>query len=297
MKYGRFMVSGICAIILLTISSGLQAKEEVKQSDQAASLEEARTYEESMLNLLVPTNLQPLQVEFIVQHRFEGTIDDKPLKNFFGVDKGASVRLGLRFLIWSKLEVNASHIFNEHEYEAGLSYALFFPKIFLKAQLDAQYLNYPFQKTETDPDNPLAGQLIQILGFPLIPLPKHKIVNSYFLQFALQTYPIFGRITPVVNAGYDGYNNKRVGLGMGLSVKIIDWLYAQGEFYPNFYKSGWKRDESGSLHCYAFGFLFQTPTHNFILMVGNNTQIGTRRMMMGTNTKSLHLGFNITKVW
>jgi len=131
----------------------------------------------------------------------------------------------------------------------------------------------------------------------LFSFSKHKIVNSNFLQFALQTYPIFGRITPVVNAGYDGYNNKRVGLGMGLSVKIIDWLYAQGEFYPNFYKSGWKRDESGSLHCYAFGFLFQTPTHNFILMVGNNTQIGTRRMMMGTNTTSLHLGFNITKVW
>jgi hypothetical protein len=305
MKHKSYLLIGIFIFFSITFAKEIRAKEEIKPDDQKGPAEEILSYEESMLNLLVPTNLRPLQVEFIVQHRFEGNVADKPFKNFFGADQGASVRLGLRFLIWSKLEINASHIFNEHEYEAGLSYALFFPKIFLKAQLDGQFLNYPYQKSETDPDNPLSGQLTQILAFQLNPLyalslyssSKPKIVNSYYFQFALRTYPIFGRVTPVVNVGYDGYNYKRVGLGTGLSIKIIDWLYVQGEFYPNFYKSGWKRDESGGLHCYAFGFLFQTPTHNFILMVGNNTQTGTRRLMMGTSTKSLHVGFNITKVF
>ena len=277
----------ICTAIisLMFFPALLLGKEEARPEEKDEPIAEEPSYEVSMPNLLVPTNMDPLHFEFVIQHRFEGALADKPLKNFFGMDKGAVVKLGLRFLMWSKLEVNVSHTFDRHEYEAGLSYAVFIPKIFMKLQLDAQYLNYPYEKT--DPDEPYAGILTS---------PKHKIVNSYYLQLALETYPIAGRIKPVINIGYDGFNNKRIGLGVGLSVKLLSWWYIQGEFFPNFYKSAWKRDESGGLHTYAFGFMFQTPSHNFILMAGNSTQIGTRRMMMGTGTKALHLGFNITKM-
>ncbi len=282
MKFKSQCLSGIGVIAFLLCGQMAFSQDEKKQDVQNVK-EEIKLKEVSLPNLLVPTNLDPLQPEFIVQHRFEGAISDQPLKNFFGAEEGATVRLGLRFLIWSKLEVNVSHIFSEHEYEAGLSYAVFLPKLFLKLQLDAQYLNYVYERTKYD--------------LWLYQITEKKIINDYYLQFSMETYPILDRIKPVINVGYDGYNRKRVGCGVGLSVKVVDWLYLQGEFFPNFFKNDWRGNNAGSFHSYAFGVMFQTWGHNFILMVQNGIDIGTRRLMMGSDQKALHLGFNITKVF
>jgi hypothetical protein len=282
--YAVTAVLFIMSICGLTASAEEAAKKKAEggQTAYEGHAYDDVTYEESLPNLLVPSNLNPLQVEFVIQHRFEGAVADQPLKNFFGAEAGAAVRLGLRFMIWSKLEVNASRNFDRQEWEAGLSYAFFIPGAYLKLQLDAQYLNYKYRYDASE-FLPAAGD-------------SSRVVNDYFLQLAVSTYPLGGYVTPVINVGYDGFNRKRVGLGVGLSVKIVHWLYVQGEFFPNFFRDSWKGTEAGRLHSYAFGVMIQTKSHNFTIMAGNTTHIGTRQLMMGCDEKSVKIGFNITKV-
>lgn len=262
-----------CSVIMLAFACGPAYAldgEEKKEGESWFAME--KQSEASMPNLRVPTNLDPLQVEFIVQHRFEGSLapKDEPLKNFFGLDVGAQVRIGLEFVAWSKLMITAWHYFALQEYDIGLAYALFAPRLFMKFQLEARYLNYP-----------LDG----------------KVINSCFAQLSMETYPFLGRIKPVINLGYETHNYRRIGFGVGLSVRVIDWLFIQGEYYPNFYGSGWKVPGSGAMHCYTAAVMIQTVAHNFIIVVGNNTAIGTRQVMMGTGAKAVHLGFNITRVF
>ena len=83
-------------------------------------------YEMGTFNLIAPTELEKGQKEFKVQHRFKGEVNEEPIDNFFGLDlAGANVRVGLRYIVWSKLELEVSRIWDAKEYTAEMSYTYF----------------------------------------------------------------------------------------------------------------------------------------------------------------------------
>ncbi|MCK5118397.1 MAG: hypothetical protein KAQ78_02375, partial [Candidatus Latescibacteria bacterium] len=98
----------------------------------------ALSYEDGMLNLSVPTELEEGQTEFVVQHRFYGKIAEEPLDTFFGMDMGANVRIGLRVALREKLELIVSHIRIQKEYIVGLSYAYVVPDR-LRSQAEVRF--------------------------------------------------------------------------------------------------------------------------------------------------------------
>ena len=70
--------------------------------------------EPSKINLRVPTGLEPKQMVLGIRHRFYGNLKDELL----GMNAGANTGLSIRYLVWSKLEINGAFVRNQKEYIA-----------------------------------------------------------------------------------------------------------------------------------------------------------------------------------
>jgi hypothetical protein len=227
----------------------------------------------SGMNLKAPTLLKLKQVEIKIEHRFYGKVNDKPIDTFFGMYTGANVSLGLRYSALPNLDINGSYIRDNNEAIIGASYAVFFPASMLRSQLDAQFFSYKQFNLETS-------------------IEERK--SNAFVLLSLQTDPIMKRIMPLINVGYDG-DNKEIGAGVGLYVilfeklGIIRRITMIGEFFPTKLK--------GKSNCYDFGIRLETYGHNFDFIFGNSSEIGTRRLMLGTDRpKGVYFGFNIKRL-
>ncbi|MDD5225235.1 MAG: DUF5777 family beta-barrel protein [bacterium] len=221
-------------------------------------------FETAMPSLKVPTNLEAKEGEFRILHRFIGPVNHKTVDTAMGMTEGAFVNLGIRYLIWSKLEANFSYQTRTREYITGLSYAYFIPRAYLRAQLDGQFFSYKDSQRK----------------------------NNLFGLLSLQSEPILKRISPVINLGYDGYNH-RFGPGFGVSVMIIKKFEVMGEYYPI-----WKRGNDSFLNsknAFVFGLKDNTAGHHFMLLLTNSWATEPRRQMLGAKTNDIYFGFNIER--
>jgi hypothetical protein len=230
-------------------------------------------YELGMLNVEVPSPLEKLTLEFDLEHRFYGSITDT-LSNFLGVYDGANSFLGLKFTPVKGLEVGVSRKSTQREWSAGASYSHRFPRAFIRGRVGIDYFNYQETGVEPRPQN-------------------------LFYQLTLQSEPILKRIKPTFAVAYDGYN-QRVGLATGISVILFTnvWYFEEigllGEYYP---VVGRSPDASwlGSNDAFVFGIGFSTAGHHFLLSLGNTWDVGSRRLMLGTNSGGLHIGLGIKR--
>jgi hypothetical protein len=114
----------------------------------------------------------------------------------------------------------------------------------------------------------------------------------------LEAGPFLEKITPVVNVCYDGYD-ERFGYGAGVHAGLeTDWgllrrLSAMVECYP---VAGRKEGVTGPKDSFAGGVELETYGHHFAFLAGNSSDIGTRRLMLGTHTSKLYFGFNIRRL-
>lgn len=224
-------------------------------------------WEEDMLNLKVPTNLKAGSIVVDIEHRL--------LSRF----NGANFDLGLRGVIWSKLELNSSYakyMYNprdntKNEFTIGASYTYFLPKLF-RGQVDVQFFSYEKELSNTRKQN-------------------------LFYQLSLQNEPIMKSLRLAMNLAYDG-DNKQVGLGAGLNVGFnvsfgpIQRLNLVGEYYPVI-----KGDNAitGTKNCFSAGLTFGTYGHHFMFMLGNSVEMGSRRLMLGAPKNTMYFGFNIQR--
>jgi len=234
----------------------------------------AHGLEKSMLSLKLPSELEARQSQFFLQHRFHGKINEEPLESFFGMSGGANVGLGFRVGLLKNLEIVALHVFNENEYSLAVGYAVKFPSLPLRAQVDAGiYTNKKFYV--------LSG------GVEF----KRKQFAAFRLDLASKA--ILNHLTPVVNVGYDT-ELEQAGLGIGLDAAISKKYSLIGEYYPRL-----NGDENGNgpkYDSFAVGLKVQTYGHHFLFHVGNNTEIGTRKLMAGSTAKDLFFGFGIQRL-
>ena len=231
-------------------------------------------YETGMLNLETPGALEKGQGEFKIQHRFYGKASEEPLDTFFGMDLGANIGLSLRYTLWSKLELRAARFRSAKEGILGASYSYPVPKSPLQSQVYVEFFSYEEFNFETSSD-------------------ERK--NSVFGLLSLQSEPVFGRIIPTVNAGYDA-DGENFGAGLGLAIiafeelGLVRRITLMGEYYPT-------RGEEDHERSFAFGIRFQTYGHHFDLILSNNSELGVRHLMSGAvKTEGLRFGFNIKRL-
>lgn len=226
--------------------------------------------EPSKINLRVPTGLEPKQMVLGIQHRFYGTLKD----DLLGMNAGANTGLSIRFLVWSKLEINGAFARYQKEYTIGAGYAFLIPQLWLKSQINVEFFNY------------------EKLGLP--PNVSNRRRNLFY-SVLLQSEPLLERITPTINIAYDGYN-QRIGLGTGLDIGFefeigpLDGMHIIGEYFPIINQDN---NITGSKNCFTTGLKFNTYGHHFMFLVGNTSEIGIRRLMLGSNNNDLYLGFTI----
>jgi len=228
-------------------------------------------FEPNTLNLSVPSHLEGNSLVFGVQHRAYGVLTEEPFDYFFGLNLGANVNVGIRYTVLPRLELNASYTSFEKEYRVGAGYAYHFPQIYLKGQLEVQYFDFE-----------LSGERN----------------GNFYYGLDVQSFPLGGIFIPTVNVAYDGFNEK-FGLGLGVDFGF-DWYFGPiehisliGEYYPILQAED---PITSAENCFAAGLRLDTYGHHFMIGISNGWQISPRRLMLGTPTNDIYLGFNIQRI-
>jgi hypothetical protein len=165
-------------------------------------------------------------------------------------------------------------VFSDNEYALAAGYAFTVPGLPLRGQIDAEiFTNKRFYF--------VADGVIQ----------ERKRFTAFRLDLASK--PILEHLSPVVNVGYDT-DRKKAGLGLGLDLAITPKYSLIGEYYPRLKKD--ENTDGPMFDSFAVGLKVQTYGHHFLFHVGNNTQIGTRRLMAGSAAKDLFFGFGIQRL-
>ena len=234
-------------------------------------------YEDSMPNLIAPSTLKWGQGEFCVQHRFLGRIDKIPGDRFFGIQDGANIGLAVRVPIKAGFEVKGGWLRSRSEYTVDASYGREFGKFPLGAQLNLQFSDFEVGGTTARKCN-------------------------FFYVLSVQTKPIFKRIQPCLDVGYD-YLNRHTGIGAGIAFRVSERITLYGEYFPSM-ENGSRKHETwrgeGPEDFYDFGVRIETYGHHFFLLLSDGNVVGLRHLMLGPTpfadrTEYLYFGFNIER--
>jgi hypothetical protein len=230
----------------------------------------AEQFENPMLNMTVPSGLEDSQAYIVINHKFMRTLYNYPKDDLYAVfDGGANFNLDFRYMIGWNIEAQAGYTTTNREQTAGLSYTFNTPKLFFNSSVDVQFFTYR---------DPATGTFNQ---------------NLFYL-LSLQTIPFFEeRAVLTADAGYDGFNS-HIGLGLGASYEIFKHIRVLAEYFPVFNETG--STAAGTTGCYSFGVKIDTFGHQFMFTAGNSSQIGTRRMMLGTNVQDVFVGLKIMRL-
>ena len=231
----------------------------------------AEQYESPMLNMTVPSGLEDGQAYFTLNHKFLQSLRAYPEDNLYALfDGGVNMNLYFRYMPAWDIEIKFGYTTKNREQTAGLSYTLKTPKILFNSQVDVQFFSY--------------ADYVQ-----------NNFAQNLFYLLSLQSVAFWDdRVVVSVDAGYDGYN-EHIGLGIGASMEIVRHIRLLAEYYPVFLRED-RSVNVGTTGCYAFGIKLDTFGHQFIFKAGNSADTSTRRMMLGTTTQDVYIGFTIMRL-
>lgn len=238
----------------------------------ALTSQHSMAFESGQLTLDTPNVLKKDEGSFGIRHRFFGKADD--YEKFLGSDDGGNMQFLLKYAIMDNLLIGVDHTRIQSAYGIGIEYA---------KDLDTK------------------GSVgIRLNGYTLDDANFDSRQKSYFINGSYQSPNFFDHLQLTGNLGYDGYYEQTI-LGFGVDVNLenpIKWLTFTenlsllAEYYPVV-------DDitgvTGKYDSYAFGFKNQTFGHHFEVLLTNSTNMDPRSMALGTNSKDLHLGFNINR--
>jgi hypothetical protein len=230
-----------------------------------------------MMNLYSPTSLKPGYLNFSVRHRFYGDITEEPLKNFFGMDAGANIRLGLRYQPLRNFEISTSYTRSRKEKTVGISYTLLWVTFPILTRLNAEYFSY------------------EDIGL------KEETRSSFAGYIAIQNRPVLERIVGTLNIGYDGYHERFVsGVGMAIvllrDMGVFEQISLVGEYYPVMDRENSEDSYIGPEDGFAFGIKMDTYGHRFLILLTNTDELHLRRVSLGVPEQAhWRIGFNIER--
>ena len=222
-------------------------------------------YEHTMLNLRTASTLLPNQLVYGIEHRFLGNATKDPLDNFFGLDEGANVRMGLRYSLKENVDIDWTYTTRpkEHAFGIGYSFGLLGP---IKALAHARYFTFKLNGIEKRQKN-----VMYLLGI------QH---NEAFYGF-----------TPVLNIAYDGYN-KRTGAGVG-----VEYMFSEDQGLLLEWFTAHNRDNTTPHNSISASYKIKSFGHRFMVSFANSTDIGTRRSFIGAENLDYTLGFEVSRLF
>lgn len=219
----------------------------------------ACAFENSMLDITIPSQLNKHDMVFAVLHKFYGSPQDYAL----GTTVGTNIGLSFKYKAWNFLELGTFYQYDKREFNIGP--ALLFNKWKLQTRFDAQWFTY-----------------------------KENINGSYINGLSLlasiqSSELLFKRFSPALNIETDTYN-RNIGFGTGLFFEITPALDFFGEYFPPIM-------ETQGNGIFSLGIKLNTYGHHFKFFMGNSTQMGIRRIIQDKNNKEMHIGFAIERLF
>jgi hypothetical protein len=237
----------------------------------ALGVSPAWAFEPGLLNMTVPSALQPGDLDLLFAHRFCGSVLESPLQNLFGLAIGANVGFGARWMILPGLQARALYTTGGQELSVGAGYGYRFPSLPVGLQLDAELVS-----------------------------PQGATGRGYgvFTSISAQAGPVVTILHVTLEAAYDSYLN-HLGAGIGARADLSPSVAIIGELYPFFTLGGEQHpEEMGSTSAFAAGVMLTIGGHQFSLMSGNSFALGERRLMAGAPAfGGIYLGFNIERLF
>lgn len=226
----------------------------------------AAAYGDNFFNLDTPLyGLSEGDYEFSMNHRFYGAaLKDDPLKSFLGLDDGANVRFGLRYVAMSGFDIGISHERAGHAYTLTAGWSGAIVPVDIELGASAGYTSVEYNATDGREGGLIASLCVAA-----------RLFGS--------------RVRPVVNYAYDGYREDS-GPGFGLEVGTTEKLSILGEYFPVI------GDDNGNMEdCFSIGARYSTWGHQFLLGFSNSQGIGTRGQLMGAPTNDLTIALSIRR--
>lgn len=229
-------------------------------------------FEAGQLTLDTPNVLKKNEGSFGIRHRFYGKADD--YEKFLGSDDGGNMHFLLKYAVMDNLLIGVDHTRAQSGYGVGVEYA-------------KNLKNY--------------GSVgVRLNGYTIDDFNFDSRQKSYFINASYQSPNFFDHLRVTSNLGYDHYyENTILGFGVDLNLKNpITWLTFTenlsllAEYYPTVDDIN---GVTGKYDSYAFGLKSQTFGHHFEILLSNSTNMDPKSMALGSNSKDLHLGFNINR--
>jgi hypothetical protein len=224
-------------------------------------------YEPSMLTLATPADApQWRAIDISVAHRFYGKLIDKPLSNFLGIRSGAQVDIGVRYFLWNGIAAGVGIVPDFRQVSLDASWSYHFTRLPLSIVAEGEYITFarrPFANDE-------------------------QRVHQAFACLGVQSVPLFKRIWPAVNLYYDTHA-KQISGSIGVLAAILSPLDIFGEYYPVFVPT------TPVHHNWLAGVKIKTYRHHFFFFVGSGSDMNRFRLMAGSPSPAVTLGFAIRR--
>jgi hypothetical protein len=226
------------------------------------------SYENSLPNLSLPSNLGNEQMELNFLHRFFDPLNAINPNGLFTC--GANSSDGARFMIWGGIEALAFYNFNQTEVKAGVSYTLIFKEAFFRAKIEADYYNYR--------------------GF----LPASDRINNFVPHLSISSEPLLGFLVLGANVGYD-VTNTALGGGVGVDFIFATINHVMLEcIFPIVHQD---TTVTGSAVFLALAYKIEYGGHHFIFTFANSSDIDMRRLMLGAQSyTNWYFGFTVQRL-
>ena len=167
----------------------------------------ASGYEMCQLNIDVPcAGISEGKLELVLDHRFLGDAFDDPFDDFFGMDCGANVLLGLRYFVMDGIDIGITHTRALKEYTAGTGWSRMLGGPGIEARIYAGYTTVE-------------------------PAPDQDREDGFVSVVSLSAGPFGGKFIPVAAYAYDGRLDRN-GPGFGLEVMVSNRFSLTGEYFP-----------------------------------------------------------------
>jgi len=227
----------------------------------------AAGYGDAFLNLHTPLyGLSRGDVEFHMNHRFFGAaLKDEPLNTFLGMDGGANVQFGARYIPIEGVDIGVTHETAGHAYTFTAGWSGKIVPVDIELGAEAGITSVETSATE--------GR-------------EGGLVTSICIAARL----FGGSVRPVFNWAYDGYREDS-GTGFGLEAGLSERTALFGEYFPLHDAGPDVKD------CFSLGVRYSTWGHQFILGLTNSSGIGTRGQFGGAPTDDLQLALSIRRMF
>ena len=228
----------------------------------------ASGYENGMLNLEVPySGMEKGSLEFSVNHRFRGDAFEDPFGDFFGMDLGANVAIGLKYFPMEEIDIRFSHTTTLKRITAGAGWSRALGGPGIESCIVAGYTS-----VEPLPDQDREGGFLGLVSFSAGPFSERYIL--------------------VASYAYDGYAEKN-GPGFGFEIILSDRFSLIGEYFPVVDRQEGDFPEN----TFSLSGRYSTWGHQFMLGFSNSQGIGIWEQLSGVPNNDMTVSFSLRRLF